>query len=128
VYSGNSAPGRKNTEERLGLLRSPGGFPVPGLKNVTDESIRRSSLTLERKEHLKTSMSRHEMLQRASDLVSSCEHGHERLGYITGGEFLDLLSVPSVSQDGLCSMKLTVLFFRLGRYQTECAEGESYNC
>jgi hypothetical protein len=34
-------------------------------------------------------------------VVSSCEHSNEYLGSIKGGEFLDQLSVPSDSKDGL---------------------------
>jgi hypothetical protein len=35
-----------------------------------------------------------------------CEHGNESSGSVKDGEFLDYLSVLSVSREGLCCMKL----------------------
>jgi hypothetical protein len=39
-------------------------------------------------------------------VAGSCEHGNEPSGSIKFGEFLDYLSVPLASQEGLCSMEL----------------------
>jgi hypothetical protein len=43
-------------------------------------------------------------------MAGSCEHGNEPVSSIKGWEFLEYLSVLSASQEGLCSMELSIRY------------------
>jgi hypothetical protein len=64
-------------------------------------------------DHVETGLKDVDWIHLAQDrpTTGSCEHGNEHSSSMKGGEFLDKLAITLASQQGLCSMKLLLLYW-----------------